>query len=86
MELLTALDNIKQRPEMYFGLQPTVTDLFTFLMGWDMASDTRWCIGIISHISRIKKTGATVPNSNDIEFNEAIDTIIEYVGNNDSKR
>lgn len=85
MEILTALGNIKQRPEIYFGLQPTVTDLFTFLMGWDMASDTKWCRGSMELIGRIKRTGSGVPGPDDISFHEAIDTIIGYVREHEPK-
>lgn len=79
MELLTALETIKQTPKMYFGPNPKVDDLFTFLLGWDMAVDTRICRGAISHIAIIKKTGSRIPDSTDIDFYEAINTIVEYL-------
>ena len=33
---------IQTRPGMYFA-SPVVTDLFTYLMGWDGAMGTEWC-------------------------------------------
>jgi hypothetical protein len=41
-DLRVALMAIQTRPGMYFA-SPVVTDLFTYLMGWDGAMGTEWC-------------------------------------------
>lgn len=78
MNLIQALENIKQRPEMFF-CKKEPSELYSFLMGWDMASGTEWSLKAIKHIAQIKKTGSLVPNSTHVTFNETLDIIISLV-------
>jgi hypothetical protein len=78
MNLVQALENIKQRPQMYF-CKKEPSELYSFLLGWDMASGTEWGLKAIEHISKIKKTGSLVPDSTHVSFDEALDIIISLV-------
>jgi hypothetical protein len=79
MTLHEALLAIQARPEMYFGPGPGVTDVFTFLMGWDMAMGTEWSRRSIEVVAGLKGTGCRVPGPEDIGFAEALEVILGLV-------
>jgi hypothetical protein len=78
-KLISSLEEIKKRIPMYFSNDPEPVDLFTFLMGWDMASDTKYCRELIDYISKSKKLGSRIPSKEDISFSELLDSIINYL-------
>ena len=78
MNLVQALENIKQRPEMFF-CKKEPSELYSFLLGWDIASGTEWSLKAIERIAQIKKTGSLVPDSTHVSFDEALDIIISLV-------
>lgn len=70
--LLEKLNLIKKIPGMFFRPGATTEDLFTFLLGWDLANGTRWGQELESHFRKHKIVAS---------FKESLDIAISMVQN-----